>query len=186
MRGNYPFPACDLAPLLLLDAETGELTWKERSAEQMKSGKIGEAKRWNGRHAYKTAFTAINNGGYKSGAVHGLPLMAHIVVWALHHGEWPTGYIDHINGDRLDNRPINLRAATPSDNAKNRSLSSNSSSRVTGVSYSKRDRVWVAHIGCGGRHISLGNFKNMSDAINARKSAEQKFDFHPNHGRFQK
>lgn len=45
---------------------------------------------------------------------------AHRLIWLHVHGDWPVAQIDHINGDRADNRPANLRMATPSQNAANR------------------------------------------------------------------
>ena len=46
------------------------------------------------------------------------PYRAHRVIWALVHGEWPEGQIDHINGVRDDNRLENLRVVTNQDNQK--------------------------------------------------------------------
>lgn len=45
---------------------------------------------------------------------------AHRLAWLLVNGTWPTGVIDHINGDRGDNRSCNLRDVTPTENARNR------------------------------------------------------------------
>ncbi|ARW58995.1 hypothetical protein HOU71_gp34 [Pectobacterium phage Clickz] len=65
------------------------------------------------------ALCAKHSQGYYSGQVLGLRLYAHRVVWYLHTGEWPT-QVDHINGDRRDNRIENLRAVTNQQNAFNR------------------------------------------------------------------
>ncbi len=46
---------------------------------------------------------------------------AHRIAWALMNGEWPTRLIDHINGDKHDNRWANLRLASPSQNMHSRS-----------------------------------------------------------------
>lgn len=67
----------------------------------------------------KRAGTARAN-GYRSVVVLGKSLEEHRVVFALHRGHWPSGDVDHINGDPSDNRIENLREATRSQNSANR------------------------------------------------------------------
>jgi len=64
------------------------------------------------------AFTAINAGGYYNSKVLTKVLTAHRVVWFLTHGTWPV-LLDHINGDKLDNRLENLRECTTLQNTQN-------------------------------------------------------------------
>jgi hypothetical protein len=54
---------------------------------------------------------------------------------------------------------------------------------VVGVSYSKRYKCWEAYITVDYKRIHLGRFKNIEDAILARKEAEVAYKFHKNHGR---
>jgi len=173
----------DLRLLLRFDAATGNLIWLPRSASQVRSGKQSEADRWNGRYAGRMAFTAPTNSGYLSGAIHKKPLLAHVVAWALLSGRWPDGEIDHINGDRSDNRACNLREVSRIENQRNRCLPGNNTSGRIGVSYNKRDQRWTAHIGVDGKHVSLGYFPRKDDAITARAAAEARHNFHENHGR---
>ena len=167
-----------LAELLAYDPETGVLTWRRRARELFKTD--GECLRWNNRYAGTRAFS-LNNHGYRDGMIFRRMYRAHRVVWAIHHGVWPDGQIDHINGDRDDNRIANLRLATRSANCRNTKLRKNSSSGIMGVSPFKGR--WRAYIRDGGKNIHLGIFSTAAAAAAARKSAEQKLGYHPNHGR---
>jgi hypothetical protein len=60
-----------------------------------------------------------NHDGYMRIRFNGSFVAAHRVVWLLTHGRWPSLPLDHINGIRDDNRPENLREATPSENGAN-------------------------------------------------------------------
>ena len=178
----------DLSPeflrnLLAYDPDTGGLTWLPRDAEMVASGKPSEAIRWNSRYAGRPAFTALMNGGYLCGAVYKISLQAHVAAWVIHTGQWPDGEIDHINGDRRDNRISNLRCVSPAENKRNRALSASSTSGVMGVSYNARDSRWAAYIGAEGKLINLGTFRRKDDAIAARQAAVAEYGFHKNHGR---
>lgn len=81
-------------------------------------------------------------------------------------------YIDHINGDRLDNRRCNLRLCTPSQNAMNRKIPSTNTSGYKGVSLVQYNNKWLAQIVVQGKTIRLGVFENKNDAIEARLKAE--------------
>jgi len=80
---------------------------------------------------------------------------------------WP--YVDHIDGNGLDNRRQNLRAATHSKNMMNRGPQSNNTSGFKGVC---RNRLkWRAQIGLDGRHIHLGTFATPQEAAHAYDAA---------------
>lgn len=108
---------------------------------------------------------------------------AHRLAWLLHYGEWPSDGIDHINGVRDDNRIENLRVVSNSDNIKNSCISSANTSGVTGVSWNKVAKKWHVQIKSHGVSENIGLFKDKDDAIKARKDAEIRHNFHPNHGR---
>lgn len=97
-------------------------------------------------------------------------------------GEDPL-VIDHINGNRGDDRFENLRDVTPLLNARNAALFSSNKSGFPGVEFHSRDLVWTAKIGVGGKQTHLGNFKTKEEAIAARIGAEVVLDYHVNHGR---
>lgn len=108
---------------------------------------------------------------------------AHRIVWAIYYGEWPQGEIDHINGRRADNRIANLRCVSRAANMRNRKAPNTNLSGCVGVRWIAELKKWRAVIWFEGNNIHLGVFSSKNDAIRARKKAEKRFGFHPNHGR---
>tara|TARA_R110000803_G_scaffold51177_1_gene105931 strand:+ start:686 stop:1198 length:513 start_codon:yes stop_codon:yes gene_type:complete len=141
----------------------------------------------NGRRAGKEAFTYTSKRGYRATTFRGVTfettLSAHRVAWLLHTGEWPSGQIDHINGDKVDNRILNLRDVVNAENARNCCLRSTNKSGVPGVYVHSQTGKWTAQINAFGKTVGLGCFGSKSDAIIARKSAERVLGYHKNHGR---
>lgn len=80
--------------------------------------------------------------------------------------------IDHVNGDKLDNRESNLRTCTQQQNTMNRSTSSNNTSGHTGVCFDSRRNKWFAHIQINGKRKFLGYFKTKEEAAEVRRQAE--------------
>lgn len=72
--------------------------------------------------------------------------------------------VDHINGNKLDNRKSNLRICTSSQNLCNRGVTKSSMSGVKGVHYVPRKKKYHASIGLLGKHFGLGYFSNIEDA----------------------
>ena len=90
--------------------------------------------------------------------------------------------VDHINHVKPDNRWKNLRAANRIINGRNRSMHCDNTSGVTGVYWHKKKGKWQAGIRVNDKRIYLGVFKHLEDATAARKTAEARYGFHPNHG----
>lgn len=80
-------------------------------------------------------------------------------------------FCDHINGDRLDNRRENLRSATHAQNMFNKRKYKTNKSGIKGVCWDKNRNKFVAQIGVGGKHINLGRFTKVEDAIRAYNNA---------------
>lgn len=84
-----------------------------------------------------------------------------------------TDYVDHIDGNRLNNTKSNLRVCSNADNLKNRTkLPTNNTSGILGVHYRKDRKKWYAELTCDKEVYRLGSFKNKEDAIKARIEAE--------------
>ena len=139
-------------------------------------------KAWNTRYA-GTRAGKVNGSGYVLIQINGKHYRAHRLAWLASTGSWPCQKIDHINGDKLDNRIINLRDVSTLENNRNMPLLVNNKSGRVGVSWYSARSEWVAHIKVDGRQKILGRFKSKDLAIAARESAERELGFHPNHGR---
>lgn len=173
-----------LRQLLSYDPETGRLLWKERGPEWFTSGYHSaetRAKQWNAKNAGKEAFSA-NTVGYRYGAIGNVNYLAHRVIWKLVTGHDPD-QIDHISGDRSDNRWLNLRDVNETQNKRNMSIPSHNTSGAVGVSYDASRGRWSAYITLGNKKVSLGRHDSFEAALAARKCAEAGHGFHENHGR---
>jgi hypothetical protein len=114
--------------------------------------------------------------GYRYISIDGRSYLAHRLAWLYVNGEWPSEQVDHVNGDRGDNRIANLRLATPSENGQNRKrpLSSN---RVGLLGVFVDKGRFVARICANGRTKHLGTFDSAEAAHEAYLLAKQ--EMHP-------
>lgn len=96
---------------------------------------------------------------------------AHRLAFLYMTGAMPRGEVDHINGERADNKWANLRDCTREQNRKNLRLYKSSTTGVPGVSWHKHRGKWHARIGKDGKRISLGYFAEIDAAIAARREA---------------
>ncbi len=99
----------------------------------------------------------------------------------MHHfviGQPIKGFVvDHINGDTLDNRRENLRLVTWGKNSSNRARHKTNKAGHQGVYWLKQEKKWRAHITVDRKYHSLGCYKELADAIAARKAADEKYGF---------
>ena len=168
-----------LRQLLRYEPETGKLFWRERPREWFKSDRAFNA--INSRDAGKETFITLHHEGYFRGMIYGRVYAAHRVIWAMQYGYWPD-QVDHINGDRQDNRLVNLREVSHLENMQNKRLYSNNKSGHAGVFFNKDRGKWQAHIRVDGERVHLGMFESRDEAITARKEASVRHGFHENHG----
>ena len=89
---------------------------------------------------------------------------SHRLAWLMTYGEWPSGLIDHIDGDPSNNRLANLRLSNASLNAANKKRTSKNKSGFKGVSLVKSTGKWFASIKVNGKSINLGHYDDPSVA----------------------
>lgn len=106
--------------------------------------------------------------GYRYIRVKSKRYLAHRLAWFMVHGQWPAE-IDHINGDKADNRIGNLREATRAQNMANAGTPSHNTSGVKGVHYDQANRRWMAYMMVGKRFKNLGRFDSKDAAMAARE-----------------
>lgn len=104
----------------------------------------------------------------------------HRVIWVWMTGELPNE-IDHIDGDRSNNKWSNLRDASRKENCKNLGVGTKNTSGVIGVTRTKGTDRYVAFITVNGERIYLGSYGSLEEAGTVRKNYEKMFNFHPNH-----
>lgn len=177
---NLPSPDV-LRQLLHYEPATGAFVWRHRSISLFPDERAWKI--WNTRFAGTRAFASTTTNGYWRGCIFGVRYLGHRVAWAWSYGAWPEQEVDHINGDPLDNRLANLRAVSASTNCRNLPMRKSNTSGHIGVSRRPRGKPWIARIHVGDQHIHLGAFDTVEEAATARKAADARYGFHPDHGR---
>lgn len=124
------------------DPNTGLIKWKKRRGRACKGKEAG----------------SFDREGYRRIVVDRSEYRAHRIAWLLHYGEWPPidCDIDHVNGERDDNRIANLRVVTRRENLSN--LGSHRAGKLIGATFVKRVGRWQSQIWIDGRCMYLGLF----------------------------
>ncbi len=118
------------------------------------SGEIVRTAKGGGSSVVGAIATQRDANGYLTLTCGGVRYYGHRVAWLFAHGNWPDGQIDHINGNRSDNRLVNLRVVSNRLNSHNRKPFGGRAH--IGVSFDARKRKWKAEIMHLGRHKFLG------------------------------
>lgn len=148
---NEALPSEYLHRRLLADFDAGVAVW--RYCEDMSNS-------WNSRFACMPAFRGIGSNGYRRGKIDGFTVMLHRVLFSMEFGIWPSGQIDHMDRDMLNNSLYNLREVSFGDNQRNRAFRSNFG--VVGVYLENgryRARFWL-----NGKWRDLGLFPHLEQA----------------------
>ena len=137
------------------------------------------ARGYRGCHRVGSTAGYISDTGYVVVMVDGNPYSAHRLAWFYMTGKWPDNQIDHVDGDRANNKWSNLREATNAQNAQNRREANvnNKSCGLLGVTWNARAAKWVAQIRVEGKNRGLGYFDSAEDAHTAYLTAKAKL--HP-------
>ena len=147
-----------LETVLSYDRDTGQFRWRIAHSNRVKpdalAGKIDK--------------------GYVRIRLFGRDYRAHILVWFLETGEWPSELIDHFDGNKQNNRPGNLRLGGSGINSQNRRLpSKNNTTGFLGVSRNRRVVGFYAKISVNGKNLDLGRFDTPEAAHEAYLKAKR-------------
>lgn len=154
----------DLKQYLEYLPETGEFFANKKSINRPAGRKLGTV------HSTGYVVIRIKDKLYK----------AHRLAWLYMTGEFPGNVIDHINRDKKDNRFVNLRDVTRSDNSENNPIKRSNSSGFVGVSWYAPTKKWRARIMYGYKGKHLGYFQTPQEAHEAYCVAAKKYhNFNP-------
>ena len=167
---SIPIETERLLELLDVDVDAGRLFWKPRGRPKFDNLYAGKEA------GYPRA------DGYVQVRVEGKLYYRHRLIYAAAKGLIVLAEVDHVNGTPGDDRVANLRLVDRHQQQKNlKRFRTNTSGRV-GVCVGTR-KAWQAGIWHRNKRYHLGEFECFEDAVAARKAAEIKYGYHPNHGR---
>lgn len=110
-------------------------------------------------------------------------IRSHRLAWALHYGQWPCASLqmDHIDGNRTNNKVSNLRLVTNDENSKNRGLSKANTSGIQGIFWHKGASKWQVQIQVDGISKYFGLFEDKEEAARVAREVYQKLGFTDRH-----
>ncbi len=176
--------ADDLRQLLIYDPATGKLVWRARTLANYSHLAPDRQALCLARFIRKQEGQEAGSmdNGYRRLYVGGKSVYSHRVIWCMVYGEWPQHEIDHINGDRTDNRLANIRDVPAVVNARNQGLRRDNTSGCGGVIWHAQSRKWRAVVqGRFGRH-DMGLFPDKDDAERAVLAKRAELGFSADHG----
>lgn len=139
-----------LKELLEYDPTLGRFTWKVSNNGYVKVGSIAGC---------------LDPKGYVQIRIDRKLYKGHRLAWLYMFGEFPKEHLDHIDGDRANNRIENLRAATIRENSQNRK--EHRGGHLVGTSFNKRVKKWESYIQINGKRKRLGYFETQQEAHSA-------------------
>ena len=154
------------------DPDTGLFVWRTRP------GADHQTNAWNAKYAGTQAGSKMANGYVEIGWISSgrrFRSLGHRLAWVHFYGAWPKDMVDHIDGDKANNRIINLREATMAQNAWNTGARPWSKSGVKGVSWDKSRGKWFASIFVNRKQIALGRYDDIREAAEAYAEAARRY-----------
>lgn len=144
---------------LSYDADNGLFKWKIKPSRAVNAG--------------DEAGWVCRIHGYRKIRLKGRDWHANKIAILLTTGKWPSSEVDHINGIRSDDRLVNLRVASHSENIQNSKTRSDNVSGLKGANLDKRSGRYKATITVNGKRIHLGTFGSAMAAHMAYCEAAQ-------------
>lgn len=153
-------PVSELHRLFDYDPETGILKWRVKPAKNMVAG---------------TVAGSLTSNGYLSVRVNYQATLVHRICYAMHHGQWPAGLVDHgpLSPVKTDNRAANLRLADKAQNAQNAKKPCSNTSGFKGVCWHKPTGKWFGRVVFRGRQRVAGYFDSLEEAAGAVRSLRE-------------
>ncbi|EAA1361122.1 HNH endonuclease [Salmonella enterica] len=145
--------SADLSKILEYDPSTGVFRWNKSKGTALAGDVAG----------------SVNHHGYREITIDGKKLQANRLAWLFVTGMFPNGVIDHINRVRDDNRFSNLRDISVAENNLNKSIRLDNKSGTSGVNWDIKREKWRATGQINRKQKHLGYFKNIDDAMEARR-----------------
>ena len=159
-----------LKECLNYNPETGVFTWEERPVEHFKSESA--YKTWNIRFSNKIA-GSVNGSGYTIITISGSVYQSHRLAWLYVYGKFPKLFIDHKDGDRLNNRIKNLRDVSNQVNCQNTLKAyENNKLGIRGVRKTRGGK-YESRILVNGKSEYLGSFETKKQAHAAYLEAKK-------------
>ena len=164
------------------DRDLRHICW-ERFRYDTEDGKLYIKTRYANRVRIGDEAGGLNARGYRQIGINGTLYLTHRLVWLMCYGAFPPigKEIDHINGNKTDNRIANLRSATRAENLHNAAKHKDNSSGHKGVSWFERGRKWRARINSNGKAKHLGYYRTAEEAAAAYAKASA--SLHGEYGR---
>ena len=152
----------------------GELLLADIKIGRVKTGKRFPISEYDGDlDKYLSQFRWFDSSGYDVTKYKGKRIFKHNLIWNTLYGDIPKNLtVDHIDRDKKNNDPSNLRLATRSQQMLNRNKLSNGKNEITGIYERKETGNFEVRF----KGIYIGTFKTKKEAIIARNNAESRYN----------
>jgi hypothetical protein len=150
MAARYTITLEEARQHLNFDPDTGIFRWNKAKGRHVNAGDVAGS---------------VHKSGYRRIGICGALVYAHRLAWLMHYGEEPADMIDHLNGNRDDNRIANLRDANAMINSQNSPRRKpNRSSGLVGVFADANEATWSVQITFMGKAVRTGSFATIEEA----------------------
>jgi hypothetical protein len=146
-----------LKEVLDCDPELGIFRWKIKPNRRIMAGSVAGSINWS---------------GYQVIRIDQVTYRAHRLIWLYVFGEWPKNDIDHINGNRADNRLGNLRDVTTAENIQNQ-VTAHKRNQTGRLGVAKQGNSFRARICTNGVSRYLGSYTTADEAEAAYREAKR-------------